>query len=321
MSERGLRIALLVLLAALLAFGVQRWAGRDSQRGEFHPLGQLLARLDGRDVTRFEIAGPTETYEVQKTEAGWQVNGLPADTVVIDRLWVDLTEAVPLEIAASNPANHGRLGVADDSTRSLTVVHADGSQSRLLVGRPGPQQPGGYVRLPGSDEVYLVRGGFFDAMRQPLVYWRDLTVLTVDTSAVETVLLRWGADRFSLRRGQPGWTVDGLPASPDAVGDLLMALNRQYAVGFSRDSTGYGDDQRGLIALDARGDTLVALAMRLGQRGEPLITMRGSPFIFELDRRSLERLMPPRDALRAITPAPGGRVETPRRARPSIALR
>lgn len=95
-----------------------------------------------------------------------------------------------------------------------------------------------------------------------------------------------------------------------------MALNRQYAVGFSRDSTGYGDDQRGLIALDARGDTLVALAMRLGQRGEPLITMRGSPFIFELDRRSLERLMPPRDALRAITPAPGARRNA--EARPTV---
>ncbi len=321
MSERTLRVVLIILVAALVVFGVRQWLGRTSGRGEASTLAQLLAGLDGRDVTGFQVAGPSETYDLEKTSEGWQVNGLRADTMVISRLWIDLTGAVPLEVAVRNPANHRRLGVADDSTYALTVVHADGSRSRLFVGRPGPQQPSGYVRIPGADEVYLVRGTFFDAMRQPLVYWRDLTLLAVDTAAVETVVLRHGNDTYSLRRGQPQWTVDGQPANPEVVTDLLVALGRQYAVGFSRDSTGYGPDRRGLVALDARGDTLVALAMRLGQRGEPLVTMRGSPFIFELDRRSLERLLPRRDALRVIAPAPGGRTDAPPRTRPSIAMR
>ncbi len=320
MSERSLRIVLIVLAVALVMFGVRQWTGGTSRGGDAGTLASLLARLDGRDVARFQVARPTETYDLQKTDAGWQVNGLPADTVVIDRLWVDLTGAVALEVAARNPANHRRLGVADDSTYALTVVHADGSRSRLFVGRPGPQQESGYVRVPDGDEVYLVKGGFFAAMRQPLVYWRDLTVLTVDTAAVETVVLRYGGETFTLRRGRPHWTVDGLPTNPEAVAELLVGLGRQYAVGFSRDSTGYGTDRRGLVALDARGDTLASLVMRSGQRGEPLVTLRDSPFIFELDRYSTERLMPPRDRLRAVVP-PAGRVEEPKVTRPSIALR
>ncbi|MHB1327436.1 MAG: DUF4340 domain-containing protein [Gemmatimonadales bacterium] len=320
MSERSLRMVLAILAVALLAFAVRQWSGRASGGPEARALEGVLARLDGRDVVRFQVSRRTEQYDLEKTAAGWQVNGLPADTVVIDRLWVDLTAAVPLEVTARNPANHGRLGVADDSTVVLTVVHTDGTESRLFVGRPGPQQPSGYVRLPGSDEVYLVKGEFFEAMRQPLVYWRDLLVMKIDTSAVETVVVSYGDDSFRLRRAPPQWTVDGALANAEAVGELLTALNRQYAVGFSRDSTGYGPDRRGLVALDSRGDTLVSLAMRAGQRGEPLVTMRGSSFIFELDRHSLERLMPPRSRLRAVAP-PAGRPAGSEGVRPSVALR
>src|SRR5204862_5169840 len=104
----------------------------------------------------FRIAGRMETLVLSRAGDGWTVNGYPADTAAVSHFWRVLSESRVAEVAASNPANHRRLGVAEDSTTTLELRRKDGGLTRLLLGKSGPVERSVYLRLPGDDRVYTV---------------------------------------------------------------------------------------------------------------------------------------------------------------------
>ena len=206
MSEKTLKQAIyflagvtaLYLLTTLLNQG-----GPAAPSGSSDVAGALEASAE--DADRVVLAGPDRTVTLERANDAWTVNGFAADSAAIARFWEALSGSEIGDVAATNPANHGRLGVTADSAWSVTI----GQEERVLLGHAGPQFGTAYVRLPGADDVYLLRGDLRAAATRPLVDWRDKLVLSVDTAAVAAVEVtrdgatrRWERGDSTLERGR-----------------------------------------------------------------------------------------------------------------------
>lgn len=264
MSEKTLRIVVgvAVLLVAAYALTAMVGGNTSADRGD---AGRALVRVlagarDGLAAVRIVGPQPGDSVELVRGEDGsWTVNGKPADSAAVARLEDALEGARVGHLAARNPDNHARLGVAADSTWRLELRRAGrGEPVRLLLGNNGPSYPSVYARLPDSDEVFVVSGDLVSAVRRPAAEWRDRVVLRVDTVAVRRVVVTRDEETYTLERGDSArWVVDDALADSAAVEELLEGLARLEAQAFARDTVTLGDDvARTVLVLGEAGDTL-----------------------------------------------------------------
>ena len=166
MSDKTLRASLyflggvtvLYLLVTLLKGGDGGGPTEDSG------LAGVLGELDGEWLTRVELAGPEETIDLSKDGGVWTVNGFEADSAAIARFLRAVDEVEVGSVAATNPANHERMGVTAESAWTMTV---DGTTT-VLLGNSGNRYRTFYARLPEADEVSLVEGDLRSAATRPL---------------------------------------------------------------------------------------------------------------------------------------------------------
>jgi hypothetical protein len=105
----------------------------------------------------------------------------------------------------------------------------------------------------------------------------------------------------SLAKAEGGWRVGNDPADSAAVARVLAALADLAAAGFASDSEANALDfarpDRRLVVMNARGDTLLALAVDSTTSG--IWVRRGAgPTVFRLDAWRLDELTPADSALR-----------------------
>lgn len=298
MSERMLR-GLVAALGALVLL----WAGislasgdprADDDGGE---LTRAFARVSGGSLSGATITSPDgESIDLVAGDTGWSVNGFRADSQVVQRVRDALDAARVTGLAGRNPANHGRFGLAGDSTWHVTLHSADDSV-RLLIGGSGSGFSTAFVRLPERDDVYEVDGGLRSALARPLDDWRDRTIARVDTARIASLSLERDGAGMTVTRADSAWTLDGEAADSARVAQLLSALARVDASGFSDGTVDVSDDGvRRLVALDAAGDTLVALAFH---RLDPdwYVRGKGDPQLYRISGYTVDRLVPAQDEL------------------------
>jgi len=308
MSEKTLRIIVgaAVLLIVAYALTAMFSGSASADRGD---AGRALVRAlagarDGLAGVRIVGPEPGDSVELVRGDDGvWTVNGKPVDPAAVTRLENALESARVGHLAASNPDNHARLGVAADSTWRLELRRAGREEPvRLLLGRNGPSYPSVYARLPDSDDVYVLSGDLVTAVRRPADEWRDRVVLETDTAAVRRVVVTRDEETYTLERGDSArWTVDGEPADSGAVADLLHELARLEAQAFAADTVALGDDiARSVLALGEAGDTLALVRIaateqtwtwRAGAAGKAAARALGDD-VFELPGWRVDRITP-----------------------------
>ncbi|MFO7260501.1 MAG: DUF4340 domain-containing protein [bacterium] len=263
MSEKTLRIIVGVAVLLVAAYALTAMVGGSTSADRDGTARTLVRALAGasKGLSLVRIVGPEpgDSVELVRGDDGtWTVNGRPADSAAVARLEEALEGARVGHLAATNPDNHKRLGVAADSTWRLELHRASrGDPVRLLVGNNGPSYPSAYVRLPDSDEVYVLLGNLVSAVRRPAAEWRDRIVVRVDTAAVRRVVVMRDEETYELQRDSARWVVGDAPADSVTVGDLLAELARLEAQAFVEDTVALGDGvTRSVVALGEAGDTL-----------------------------------------------------------------
>ncbi len=294
MSDRTLKRLLAALGALVLLYVLVLVSGRS--RGGGVAGGSEMARLvDAVEESRIgavRLVGPSDTLEIERAGSAWTVNGYPVDSAAISRFWRAMEETEVTGLAASNPANHPRLGVARDSAWSLVLVRSGSEDFELLLGKSGPRFRTAYARLPEADEVFLLEGDLRGAAARPLRDWRDKTVVRVDTAAVLELLLHREGEDANLRREERGWSVGGALADSIRVASLLGELARVLATGFAPDTAVFPDEVvRRLVAIGEPGDTLAFVDM-VEQDGSFLVRNRGGDTVFQLSSWLADRLVP-----------------------------
>lgn len=303
MTERTLKNIIGGLIGLALLYGiVALTAGGGDDAAAHARLADTLRGLDGEAVDLVRIERAAGTVTLRRADGGWTVDGRPADSAAVARLWTALADAADAEIASTNPDNHGRLGIDDASATAVAFIAGADTLARLLVGDAGPYSPSAYVRPAGGDTVSLARGELRTLVRRGADEWRDRTIVRVDTAAVRGIRVQREDGAYTLERGDTAWTVDGRAADERAVRGMLGRLAGLDASGFAPEGTAV-EPGRTVTALGAGGDTLAHLRLDPpddDERGASFrVSVPGRDAVFELPRWQADRLAPEPTQLRA----------------------
>ncbi len=297
MSAATLRKLVLALVVVLLLWGgVSVLSGKGGGKA---PTGAIAGVLDGlteSGVTAVHMARAGDTVALVRTGEAWRVNGYDADSAAVAGLFGTLGDTRIGDLVASNPANHARMGVSEDS--AWTVVFDVGGGSRtLLVGDRGPRYGTAYVRMPGEDEVYLAEGDLRARMDRSVTEWRRKRMAAVDTGEVARVEVERGGEPYAVVRADSSWTLEGgAKADSSTVDAMLTALADVRADGFAAagDSVAALPEEVALRALSASGDTLAALTFGEGS-GTRWARARGDSVVYTVSGWRVDRMAPTRD--------------------------
>lgn len=303
MTEGQVKVIFGVLAVLVLAYAGVELAG-DGGGGASGGLG-LAAAVDGPpSVVRIVKAGG-DTVRLERTDGSARVNGFPADSVGVDRLFAALDTARSGELASRNADNHDRMGVSADAADRVVVGPPESPEFTFLLGDPG--RGGRFVRRPDADEVYVLQGDVENLLGRERATWRDRQVAAVDTAGVRRLELWRGGESTTIVREGSGWrTPAGDSVAAGEVESLLGEFAGLRAAGDvpadsvirSADFSSPDAWLRLLDSAEGEGEPLLALRFVRASGSGPWLTRRGDrSHTYALASYQFDRLFPPREDL------------------------
>ena len=169
-----LGITVLVIVAAIFIVADKMTAIRPPEhRMKFFPA------LEERHVNAFVVSNNGNRTRIERCPCGWKV-GNDGDSLVkadsmLARIAVErIVSLRKSDVASNNPANREKFEVGDDAA-SYVEIYTDTTAAPagvLLFGKSGPEWNSNYVRLKGSDDVYLMSGMLRQVLFLDLEQWR-----------------------------------------------------------------------------------------------------------------------------------------------------
>jgi hypothetical protein len=234
MSDRQLKLLFGVLVVVFVAWAIARFVfGRsDSSFDSSQIMTNLEFKIDSMVVTSAD-----ETVRL-RGGAMWTVNGheaVPEAGASLEQALLDVRLG---QQVSRNPENHARMGVDDASGRRLEIYVGDSDPLTLILGDRAGAFDEYYVRRPGEDEVYVLRGGLVNLANRGVDDWRDREIFAAERASVQRIEFTYPDESFALARDSAGWRLDpsGAPAEIAAVSPLLEQLTALRAISFAADS-------------------------------------------------------------------------------------
>ena len=301
MSKNALQRLVIALAGLLVLYGVIRLAGGRTPEAPPGAL-ELAAELEGIDERTLESAtfsGDNREIEVARVAGEWTVNGHEADSAAVARMFTALSEVEVGALAAANPDNHERLGVAGREAWMLEFRLLGGESRIVALGRVGSAFQTAYARLPGSDEVYTVRGDLRGSFTRTLNDWRDKLIARTDVESIASIEVERAGEVIIVERGDAGWTVAESGSVPDSasVANMLDEVDELRAIGFVEEGSEFpAEDLRRFVALNESGDTVLALDMAPVD-AEYWLRVAGNDTLYRLAAFRATRIVPEPDRL------------------------
>jgi hypothetical protein len=159
-------LLLVIVLAglALVVFGLNQ--GEPASVGPTPIPQPTILTLDSQTVTRVTVEANGKTTTLEKGADGkWLLNGGPADDMRVQS-FVSRVSNLRGSSQVENPGTDlAAYGLDTPSARS-TVARNDGAQTVLLLGATTPVGTGYYLKLEGSDAVFVVPSQFGDDVKE-----------------------------------------------------------------------------------------------------------------------------------------------------------
>ena len=300
MSERTLKqlVGALVLVAGVWLIATFLGGGS----GSIAASGEILDFFPGDDTESVEtirMDGPRGRMELTREGQRWVANGFESDTSAVRDLLDALGGTRIGDLAATNPANHDRMGVSADSAVALEIV-VDGDTRTLLVGDQGSRFGTSYGRVPDQDEVYLLEGDIRIQLQRPVDDWRNKDIAVVDTALVARLEIERDGEAYTLVRADSAWTFeDGSEADANQARNVLTELTTVLAAGFLSEGDSLFAMARGgaNVAYDADGNVLSSITVGSGD-GERWARAEGDSITYRLSTFRVGRLVPTLESMR-----------------------
>ncbi len=230
--RRPLVVLLGILVACLIAAVILlRQPGEISGAGT---TGDTIARFDSASIDRIEVRDRAGTAVLEKQPDGWMLVApmhYRADASAVGEALSRARRSEVENVVSTNPAKQPLFDV--DTAGTLVTLSAGGAaRAAFRVGKTSPSYTETYVRREGSNEVLLVDGLLTPVFARTPGEWRDRTIFSAPMGGITTVSVHFGDTAFVLALADTLWTVDGLPAQPQAVQMFLAALSSLQADAF-----------------------------------------------------------------------------------------
>jgi hypothetical protein len=292
---KRLAIALLILLVVWLGLAQLR-ASRKETTANF-----TLPRFNRGAVDAVTITRASDTLRLMKQGVGWTVNGFAATASAVAELLDAAADTTARgDLVAKNPGSHARLGIDSVSARAIGMLAGGKPVFTILVGKRGEDFSSGYVRLPGQNRVYQLKGKLAELADRGLDDWRDKKIVALAPDSVDRIEITRGKRGYALARNGSAWMVGAAPADSAAVTALLEQVKQLQASGFANaaqaDSARQATPNRNVRFL-GKGRLLAELAFDSTAAGY-WARLGGSPTVYKLDSWVVDRLTPADSTLR-----------------------
>lgn len=304
MSERTLKRLLGALGAAAALWLVIFFVSNRAADSEPEIESAIATFFDGASDTTLSavrLSSQAGAVELRRVAGSWMVNGFRSDSGSIARFFQTLGNSRVASLAASNPTNHARMGVAAD-TAARVELEGQGASRTLLIGVDGPRSATVYARLPDEDAVYLLDSGIRSFVFRQLDDWRNRRMVRIDTAQVRRIAVTRDRDSFELVRGDSAWTfANGTPADANQVRGLMNELAQGVVASrfvADTDSIGMLPQAGRTVVYDATGQELTAVTVgggtgdRWGMVAGDSVRYRLPPFRVDLVVPTLESVRP-----------------------------
>jgi hypothetical protein len=192
-----------------------------------------------------------------KTPASSDAEEWAADSASIAAVLEKLTSMKKDELISENPEKQAIFEV--DSTSGVLVDVLDaGSKLKgsFRIGKNGPDWSSNYVRMIGSNSVYMVKGSIKYSFFTDLKRWRDKSIVKFDKeSASKISLKRKDGTVLTVAKTDTAWSITEpfeSPAKKDQIDQLLNSLSRLNATDFETSTS--GDSALGLLNPELSAD-------------------------------------------------------------------
>jgi hypothetical protein len=303
MSARTLaRLAMLLVVLLLLWGGAALTRSRADtpprSAARFHLPAPVASAVDTVRITR-----PSDTVVLARRDSSWTVNGHPAARSAVTELFTALRDTTSrAELVAERPASHAGLGVDSAKGTRVRLLRRDSVLGDFIAGQRSADMDGGYVRLAGQPEVYLVRSGLAGLLERGPDEWRDHRIATVAVDSIAAIQVQRGKRSYKLSKEGKGWTLTpGGPADTAAAAQLRQAYGEIDAAGFASaaqaDSARFDRAERQATALKSDGTPLIRLVFDSTANGFWVRADSGGT-IYRMDNWAVDRLAPADSTLR-----------------------
>jgi hypothetical protein len=259
---------LLRRLAAVFVALLVVWAGLRFLRSRRDtPEGFASPRFDRAAVDTIRLRRGDTTVRLARDGQSWRVNDFAAAPTSVTELLDALTDtAATSELVAQSASSHTRMGVDSAAARHLEIKSGGTTLATYILGNRGAGWSGIYVRRPGSDAVYLLRGRVGELVDRTVDDWRDKRIAALEPDSIAELEVTRGKTSYLLRRQGTGWTLgDGNATDSAAVASLLDRFRSLAAAGFATpaqaDSADFTRPERRVRLAAADGRPLLVLVI------------------------------------------------------------
>ena len=127
-------------------------------------------------------------------------------------------------IVSSNPQKQPVFQL--DSTATLVRVFEKGNErAAFRVGKAGSSFNETYVRVDGSNDVYLATDVLSFIFAKPAKDWRDKTIFKIEKAEIKGARFHYGDTTFALTKQDTTWQLDGTPLPGTATEAFLTSLS------------------------------------------------------------------------------------------------
>jgi hypothetical protein len=220
---------LLGALGAVAAIWLVVFFVSNREGGEAEEItGPIATFFEGADsvslsTVRFSMR-PQDSVVLRNVGGVWEVSGFRSDSGAVSRFFQTLGSSQVVSIAATNPENHGRMGVYPD-TAAYMELEQGGSTRRIFIGVEGPRPGTVYARLPDEDAVYLLDSGIRSYVFRHLDDWRNRRMLALDTTRIDRIIVQRDGESATLVRDSVWMLADGGAANARTVENMMRELS------------------------------------------------------------------------------------------------
>lgn len=300
MSERTLKrlVGALAIVVALWVITSLVAGGGGGAVGPSGEIAQIFEGVSDSTIEAVRLSGTDAPVELRREGDAWTVNGYASDSGTVARFLSLVSDLEVGDLAATNPANHDRMGVSQDSAESIEL-DVDGETRRLLIGKQGPRFATVYGRLPDQDRVYVLEGDLRIHVIRRLDDWRNKLMVAVDTTLVSRVEVERDGEAYTVVRGDSTWTIeDGGEVAITAVRNMLMELAslRASAILEEGDSIAMLEPGGSTIAYSESGEVLAEVRIGSGE-ADRWGRVPSDSVIYRLPSFRVDRITPERSAV------------------------
>jgi hypothetical protein len=225
-------LVVFIVLAAIAYFYIFAPSGKERETS--YKTSDIKISFDSASITKFSMLREGKTITLENQGGKWLVTApgtYTANAKVVATMLGGISHLKLGSLVSSNPAKQNLFEVDSTGTK-FTVTDRSSKSITMIIGKPGPAYSDFYLRLDGSNDVYLGDGITTYTLNQQLKEWRDKSIFSAFQDSINGLIVDYRSRQFVLRKENSNWKLNDDSIAVSEVTPVLSTLSNLNADDF-----------------------------------------------------------------------------------------